>query len=69
MRIKYVLRKTSKKQILIDALQNYIKISFKRLYTNLSYLFFHEFLRHIFQIDPYANFKKFLAYFCIIKTI
>ena len=40
MQQKYVFSKTFKKQILKVALQNYAKISFKRLYKNLSYLFF-----------------------------
>ena len=48
MQLKYVISKTFKKKILIVALQNYAKISFKRLYKNLSYLFFHEFFRNIF---------------------
>ena len=37
--------------VLMDALQNYRKISFKRLYKNLPYLFAHNFLCKIFQTD------------------
>ena len=31
MHIKYIFRKTSKKQILTGALQNYVKINFKSI--------------------------------------
>ena len=56
-------------QILTIALTNYAKISFKRLYKNLSYLFFFmNFFRH-FPNRPYPNVKIILAYFYIIKTI
>ena len=57
MQLKYVLSKTSKEQILTVALQNYAKISFKRLYKNLSYLFFHEFFCKIFQTDLMQTLK------------
>ena len=50
----YVFRKTSKKQKLTVALQNYTKISLKRLYKNLSYLFFMNFFPNIF----FATFSK-----------
>ena len=63
-----VFSKTSKKQILMFALQNYANISFKRLYKNLSYLFFQEFLQH-FSNGPYPNVKIILLYFYVIKTI
>ena len=69
MQTKYVFSKTSKKQILTVTLQNYAKINFKRLYKNLSYLSFHEFLCNIFQTDLIKNVKTILAYFYFIKTI
>ena len=47
MQLKYVIGKTFKKQILTVVLENYAKINFKRL----SYLFFQEFFRNIFQTD------------------
>ena len=55
-------------QILTVALQNYAKISFKRLYKSLynySYLFFFT----NFSNRPYPTVKIILAYFYIIKTI
>ena len=68
MQIKYVFSKKSKNQILTVALQNYAKVSFKRLYKNLSYLFFNEFFLQHFSNRPYLNVKIILAYFYIIKT-
>ena len=41
--------KTSKKQILTVALQNYAKINFKKLYKNLSYLFLTNFFPTCFK--------------------
>ena len=59
-------------QILTFALQNYAKISFKRLYKslyNLSYLFFFTNFSQNFSNRPYPTVKIILAYFYIIKTI
>ena len=53
---------------LMVTLQNYAKISFKRLYKNLSFLFFTIFLQH-FSNKPYPDVKIVLACFYIIKTI
>ena len=47
--LKYVFSKTSKKQILMVALQNYAEINLKRLHKNLSYLFFHKFFATFFK--------------------
>ena len=53
-----VFSETSKKQILTVALQNYTKISFKRLYKNLYYLFFTGFFFcKIFQTDLIQTLK------------
>ena len=45
-----------KKKKFTIALQNYTKISFKRLYKNLSYFFSRIFLQH-FSSRPYPNDK------------
>ena len=68
MQIKYMFNKIPKKQILMAGLQNYAKMSFKRLYKNFSYLFFSIFL-NMLSNSSYPNFKIILAYFYIIKTI
>ena len=48
------------------ALQNYIKMSFKRLYKKLFYLFLNSFSQH-FSNRSYRNIKIILAYFYIIE--
>ena len=45
-----------KRKKITIALQNYTKISFKRLYNNLSYFFSRNFLQH-FSSRPYPNDK------------
>ena len=58
---KYIFNKTSRKQILMVALQNYTKISFKRLCNKV--------FSKNFSNRSYANFKITLTYFHIIETI
>ena len=48
-----------KNQILIVALQNSAKINFKNFCKNLSFLFFHDFFRNVFQTDVIQALKKF----------
>ena len=62
MQTKYVFSKISEKLVLTVALQIHAKINFKRLYKNLSYLFFMNFL-------PYRVFNIILAYFYEIETL
>ena len=46
--------KTPGKQVLTIASQNYAKISFKRFFRNISYLFFMNFLQHFLcQIEDF----------------
>ena len=57
MQLKHAFSKTSKMQILTTTLQNYGKITFKRLYKNLSYLFFHELVCNMAQADLIQTLK------------
>ena len=55
--MRYMFSKTSKKQIFTVALQNYAKNYFKRLYKNLSYLFFYGLFCNIFQTEIIRTLK------------
>ena len=57
MQIKYLLNKSSKNQILMVALQNHGKISFKTVCKSLSYLFYNEFFFKYFSNRPYLKVK------------
>ena len=61
--------KQLKKKIVTVVLQNYAKISFKRLYKNLFLLIFWGISSQHFSKRPYPNVKIILTYFYIIKTI
>ena len=63
MQMRDVFSKKTKNQILTVALQIYAKVSFRRLYGNLSYLFQH------LSNKPYPNVKIILAYLYITKII